>query len=203
LKLGVACVYCQYSLKEEQTAVQLVKSIVRQLVERNMSSPSESALKELTQFFNAPEDPETPGIPFAPELKDFISLLFSITKRFEETIVIIDALDECADRVGGFPNRELLLDELSKLPKLKLLVTSRDRPSNSRLVKGVKELEIKPSPVEIEAYTRFRLRGSKAELDDDSEWENVIVNTIHRDYSNMYVTTAPFLLFSFLVGTND
>jgi hypothetical protein len=183
-KLGVACFYCQYNLKEEQTAVKLVKSIIRQLVERNMSSPNPLALKELKQFLNRSEDPENPGTPFVPVLKDFISLLSSISKRFEETIIIIDALDECVDRVGGFPNREPFLNELSKLP-LKLLVTSRDRPSSVQLISGVKELEIKPNPVEIEAYARFRLSGSRAKLDEGSKLENMVVNTIHQDYSEM------------------
>jgi hypothetical protein len=149
-----------------------------------MSSPNPLALKELKQFLNRSEDPENPGTPFVPVLKDFISLLSSISKRFEETIIIIDALDECVDRVGGFPNREPLLNELSKLP-LKLLVTSRDRPSSVQLTSAVNELEIKPNPVEIEAYARFRLSGSKAKLDEGSNLENMIVNAIHQDYSEM------------------
>jgi hypothetical protein len=181
-KLGVAYIYCETSQQEKQTAVGIFRSIIRQLVEADMSSrpDSGSALSLVRRFLS-----QNDGSP-TMTTSSLAGLLSSIMKRYDETIVLIDALDECAYRVKGFPNRQALIDRLAEVPNLKLLVTSRDSPSGEKLLKNAKIIEIKPKPVDVDEYMAFRLEGSEAGLDQSKDLQRKIRDTIGAHYSAMY-----------------
>lgn len=181
-KLGVACIYCETSREEKQTAVGIFRNIIRQLVEADMSSrPDSSSALSLVRSFLSQND----GSP-TMTTSSLSGLLSSIMKFFDETIVLIDALDECAYRVKGFPNRQVLIDQLTEVPKLKLLVTSRDSPFGEKLLKSAKIIEIKPKPVDVDEYTTFRLEGSEAGLNQSRDLQRKIRDTIGVHYSAMY-----------------
>ena len=176
-KLGVACIYCETSQQEKQTAVGIFRSIIRQLVEADMSG---SALSLVRRFLS-----QNDGSP-TMTTSSLAGLLSSIMKQYDETIVLIDALDECAYRAKGFPNRQALIDRLTEVPSLKLLVTSRDSPSGEKLLKNAKIIEIKPKPVDVDEYMAFRLEGSEAGLDQSKDLQRKIRDTIGAHYSAMY-----------------
>jgi hypothetical protein len=182
-KLGVAYIYCETSQQEKQTAVGIFRSIIRQLVEADMSPrPDSGSALSLVRLFLSQND----GFP-TMTTNSLAGLLSSIMmKRFDEAIVLIDALDECAYRVEGRSNRQDLIDQLTEVPKLKLLVTSRDPPSGEKLLKNAKIIEIKPKPVDVDEYMAFRLKSSMADFDQSEDLQRKIRNTIGDYYSAMY-----------------
>jgi hypothetical protein len=74
-------------------------------------------------------------------------------------VVIIDALDECAEIDSNECNREFLIEELLKL-KVQLLVTSRDLPIIKALFSGApsfRHIPISPDPRDIESYIHWKV----------------------------------------------
>lgn len=72
-------------------------------------------------------------------------------------MIIIDALDECAEvDVNGVEVRVVLISTLIK-SKAQLLVTSRPLPNIKELFHDVRELEIQPSPQDIRSYVQWRI----------------------------------------------
>ncbi|KIW70313.1 hypothetical protein, variant [Phialophora macrospora] len=187
-KLGVAYVYCETSQQETQTAVQIFRSIIRQLVELDMSSRPDfdSALSLVKRFLSQQDGSVT------MTTRSLAGLLSSVMKRFDETIVLIDALDECAYRVNGFPNRQDLIDRLTEVPKLKLLITSRDSPSDN-VLKNAKVIEIRPKPADVDEYVASRLKGSEAGLDQSKDLQRKIKDAIGARYSALFILLHLFL----------
>ena len=186
-KVGIAYVYCDYASQMQQTALELIKSITRQLVERDLSRRESSSLRQAREFLQETHK----SIP--PTIKDYVSLLTSIVNRFNKTIIVVDALDECAVAINRLPNRKEFIGALSAVPKLKLFITSRDLPNIRALLPQAAELPIHSDHDDVKSYVHWRIQKSdklhsyvkqKPSLKDD------ILDTVEQKYSNMYVTNV-------------
>ncbi|KAK7425560.1 hypothetical protein QQZ08_008001 [Neonectria magnoliae] len=97
--MAVSYAYCEYDAsKEDQEAISILKSIARQLVECAPRSQRSRLIQETRDFLKhlGPEKSATLEVDF----------LTSITSKFQQAIVVIDALDECPSEVtGGVTNR--------------------------------------------------------------------------------------------------
>lgn len=185
-KIGIAFVYCEYDRQGQQTALELIKSITRQLVERDLAPESNSSLRQATKFIQAHQK-----VP--PTLKDHISLLRLITKRFNKTVVLVDALDECAIHINNLPNRIDFIEALRSLPKLKLFITSRDLPAIRESLLGATELQICSDPNDVMSYVNWRIKVSPrltAFIKKQPSLREEIISTVEKKYSNMYVTVG-------------
>ena len=176
--VGIAYVYCDYNAQIEQTALQLIASITKQLVEQKLLLIRR--VKDLQE--------RRKGGP--PTWKDCTELLASIVRQFDKAIVVVDALDECTE-VGDrqFQNREEFVKELLGLP-LKLFITSRHLETIGGLLQSATKLEIRPDPGDIRSYLNSRIQDStklKAYIKKDSELKNDIINTVVTKYSEVYV----------------
>jgi hypothetical protein len=185
-KIGIAFVYCEYDRQGQQTALELIKSITQQLVERDLAPEGNSSLCHATKFIQAHQK-----VP--PTLKDYILLLRLITKRFDKTIVLVDALDECAIHINNLPNRVDFVEALRSLPNLKLFITSRDLPAIREFLLGATELQICSDPNDIMSYVNWRIKVSArltAFIKKQPLLREEIVSTVEKKYSNMYVTVG-------------
>jgi hypothetical protein len=186
-KIGIAYVYCEYHSQEQQTALGLIRSIIRQLVERDLSPEENSSLCRARKFLQKGHETKP------PTLKDYCSLLTSIMGRFNKTVVVVDALDECAVHINSLPNRKAFVEALSALPKLKLFITSRDLPAIRDLLPQATELPIHSDHDDVMSYLDWRIEESvklSSYIEKKPPLKAKIVDAVEKKYSNMYVTDA-------------
>jgi hypothetical protein len=113
-KTGTAFVYCDWGQRSKQTALNLIKSITRQLVERRLAPPDGSQSRlDVEKFL---EDKKT------LMLEAYLSFLPSVVGNFERVFIVVDALDE----LDGVSYREAFVKALLSLSNVQLLVTSCD-----------------------------------------------------------------------------
>jgi hypothetical protein len=99
-----------------------------------------------------------PSLDKSQLIRGFTSLLTAAVKLFQKTVIVIDALDECA--VKSQDQRDKFIDILESLP-INLIVTSRDLPAIRDLFYNALELKITPATSDIESYVKSRISRSK------------------------------------------
>jgi hypothetical protein len=108
---------------------------------------------------------------------------------------VIDALDECAETIGGFSNRNAFIKTLVAVPKLKLFITSRNFPSIRNILPGAVELPIVSQLRDIESYIEWRIENNdklSAQVKAMPSLRDEISGVVKGRYPYMYV--AIFLL---------
>ncbi|KAE9376058.1 ankyrin [Stipitochalara longipes BDJ] len=196
--VGIAYVYCNYANQRQQTALGLIKSITRQLVQRDLSPEKSSSLSQTRKF-----QEKHKSIP--PTIEDYTSLLASITERFKKTIVVIDALDECADLIDGHPNRKAFIKALMTVPELKLFITSRSLPAIRKLLPQASEqLPIHSNHDDVMSYLNWRIEESdklKRHIKKEPALKLQILDVVKKKYSTLFILTR--LLLDFIVDLDS
>ena len=144
--VATACIYCDYKAKGEQTAPNLLASLLKQIVQD--CSTLSGNLKPLYDDYNKRKSHPAP--------EDVSIALQSEIATFSRMFIVVDALDECTEEGS---TRADLLDELRSLPnKVNLMVTSRNIPAIKREFEGVKSLEIHATDADVVRYITSRLQ---------------------------------------------
>lgn len=106
------CTYCNYLDCTRQTPVNLIASLLKQLIQDG--HPISESLGQIYRTHSARST--------RPDLEEISSAFRSELRGLERVSVVLDALDEC-DEANGF--RGSLLAELRTFPGINLMVTSR------------------------------------------------------------------------------
>ncbi|UKZ85716.1 uncharacterized protein TrAFT101_001565 [Trichoderma asperellum] len=148
--LGIAFVYFSYKDIETQTPVNVMASILQQLV-----SDKPSHLPDLKKLHAQHTRQNT-----RPSVTDIVLLLQDAVLSFSRVFIIIDALDECTDADDA---RFILLTELKKLQhRMCLLVMSRLIPDLEQLLEGATRLNVEASLIDIKNYLQQRLESTRS-----------------------------------------
>jgi ankyrin repeat domain-containing protein 50 len=164
--IAVAHIYCSYQEREEQTAANLVGSLVQQLVQQCRIIPD-----KVTALYKRHLRTQT-----RPSLREFSDLLQLLAPRFSLVVVIIDALDESPEST-----RENLVAEILKLQPLSLMVTSRRISSIDLEFEQACHLEIRATHEDVRKYIEGRIKDSgrlKRHLQADPDLQKTIVDTV-------------------------
>ena len=141
----VMYVYCSYQDQITQTTINLVASLLRQVVQSMDSMPG-----NVISVFHALSYKN-----LRPSLPDVVKLLRSCLLDFSSTFVVVDALDEISGAAG---NRERLLEVIDSLDSdIKVMVTSRNTPISNSKGRNITSLEIRASNEDIGRYVDRRL----------------------------------------------
>ena len=168
-------IYCRYN-EQNQTAINLVASVVQQLAQQQFDLPEDiSAIYDLHIRAGT-----------TPSLSEYSKLLRSQIQKLSKLLIVIDALDECLDG-----HRAVLLDELQDLsPVPYLLVTSRHIPTIEKRLGEASFLEIEAKEEDVRVFLEAWLdqqdlcvRLIKA----DPLLRELILNTILGKSQGMYV----------------
>jgi hypothetical protein len=140
--VGLAYFYFDYKDEEQQTPINVVGTIVKQLVCTLHVLPSEVE--------RAYTDSIRCGLH--PDFDSLICLLTALVTRFGSFYAIFDAFDECHDN-----NREQMWCLIQRLRELsaKVMLTSRHHPETLQSLEGT--LPIRASDADIGWYLRSRL----------------------------------------------
>lgn len=139
---AIAYFYCDFQERMKQTTAGLLGSVIAQLLGQlqNMKIPEE--IQELYQQKSHLLDNSS--------VECLQGALPSIIRQFSKVIFVVDALDECANRIDFLES----IKWFRNLEKVNLLVTSRDELDIRLEFEGLPSLMIGPKNItsDIELY---------------------------------------------------
>ena len=145
--LRVAFLYCNYRMRENQGAKNLLAVLLRQLAEQCASVPE--SVKELYASCKRKKT--------GPSFSEILDTLSRVIGSQERAFLVIDALDECSDEA-----RKTLLTKLQELrrnTKTSVMATSRPHGLLEREFEGDARLEIRAVERDIDLYLDGQLKG--------------------------------------------
>jgi predicted ATPase len=142
IDIGIAYVYCDYRQRHGRRPIDLLRSLLGQLVQKRPSMPE--SMQHLYQRNN--------DIRALPSLKEISGVLHSVVANFSRVFIIIDALDEYQASDG---DRMRLLSEIFSLQAkagVNLVATSRFIPEVMKEFEGSTVLEIRAKDEDVLRY---------------------------------------------------
>jgi len=134
-----AYIYCSHQDHKAQTPVNLVASILRQIILSSHRIPD--SLNNLYRLHNSRST--------RPSLEEVSSILGAEVEHFDRVFVVLDALDECAESNGC---RDLVLSELAKLKRVNIMVTSRPHVGIGDFIDSFVRLDIRADDEDLCKY---------------------------------------------------
>ena len=165
---GVAFFYFNFNAEHEQTPIQILSSLLKQLLLEVNGLPA--PVKQL--FDRSIMKGQT------PQVNELQELLLSITKEFNAVYLVIDALDECKD---SDCRSEVLRAFQAFQASMKLLVTSRPHLEdlNDSLAHAYQvKLRAVESDIRDYVYKKLETRKIKKILGKDEGLKEEIVTSI-------------------------
>ncbi|KAK5203136.1 hypothetical protein LTR96_011435 [Exophiala xenobiotica] len=140
---GIAYLYCNFRRQEEQSAVNMLASILKQLA---LGRPQMAAgVERLYETHHAKQT--------RPSLKEVEAELHVVASAYSKAFILVDALDECRISDGG---RQVFISALRNLQarvRSNIFVTSRINPQIAReLGSGCIRVEIQASDDDVRRY---------------------------------------------------
>ena len=186
---SVTFMFCTYKERANQTAVNLVGSIVKQFADSYPKRFS-SLVKELYQTRNETHE--------RPLLTDFVSILGSMLRSFRMNYVVVDALDECAEEV-----KDSLVNSFETVQQIcnfKLLFTLRPGTITGLLdINRMAFLEIRARDEDIGEYISSRIiaaeRRSFTRFKENPDLVELAIKTITVSSRGMFLLARLHLDF--------
>ena len=124
---AVAYFYFDFAVNEKQLCGSMIRSLITQLSTQNTHMP-----QALASLYSSCSDGQT-----QPSFNFLLSLLREIIEQLQQTLIVVDALDECTERDKILA----VIEEIVGwgLGDLHILVTSRKEPSIEKSMKIVSE----------------------------------------------------------------
>ena len=176
--VGIAYLFCSFKRRDEQTAENLLASLLKQLTQERSSLPEST--KALHGYH---KDKRT-----RPSFDEISRTLQSVASMFSQIFIVVDALDECQASDGC---RAKFLKEIFNLQSrcgANLFATSRFIPEIIEKFLGSTTLEIRASNGDIGRY----LEAQMELLPQFGEWSQPLQDEIKARISEavdgMYVT---------------
>ena len=181
----VACFYFDFAAENEQSHVNMLGCLLKQLA---------FGLKEIPEeILEAYKDRKNAIGGQGPQISDILKMLWTTSAR-KRAFICIDAVDECATE-----HRVELLDSLDRLlrqsPGTRIFMTGRPHilPEIGRRLNGrVTSVSISPKRDDIVAYLQSRLAADVTPDAMDNALEADILRKITGDISEMYVKATTF-----------
>ena len=175
---SVTCFYFDFAARNEQSATNMLGSLLKQMVSGTGRIPEEilKALREQQEALSGRR----------PQLVDIVKMLQLITSS-QRTYMCVDALDECttAQRFRFFDSLKEILD---KSPSARVFVTGRPhiRAEVAKHLAGrAASVSINPAREDIVSYIRFRLSHDETPDAMDTSLEADILEKIPKNISEM------------------
>lgn len=166
--IGIAYLFFKYNAQADHSTSGLLCALLKQLVKRE--SDVLDGVKDIY------DDPIwNKGL--RPHLKDIVKTLQFVCSKYDTVYIIVDALDECANRTAFI---ELIanLRQLQSQSDVRLLFTSRDIPDIQEEFRSDKELEIRASDEDVRSYTAGQVPKLPHCIRRDKDLQNTVCTKI-------------------------
>ncbi|KAI5809063.1 hypothetical protein DFH27DRAFT_542365 [Peziza echinospora] len=183
---GIAVAYVYFNYKEQnQTSLQIVGSLVRQLSSYQTLAPTTHATGlplSVTTLYHKYVNDQTPPSP--PSLAESLQTLKAVISLFPKVYIILDALDEC-------PEWEYLLDVINEVYEdtqvLSVLTTARPIAAIEDKIKSDIQITIHAQDQDIRKYLLTQI-GKRSRIAVHAEKRpNLIL------YMNKHPTLEPYI----------
>ncbi len=165
--IGVAVLYCSYSMRAEQTKEKLLAALLRQLVK-----PEHSASEKLETLFEQCEKAKR-----RPTFSELTGLLQYVAGTYSEVFVVVDALDEC-DAKEWCPIISELRHMQSLLPALKLLITFRPHVTITEDFTEAATMEICADSWDLEHYVNEQIPNLSKHVEENVSLREEVIQGI-------------------------
>jgi len=176
--VGIAYLYCNYRRHDEQKPVDLLASLLKQLL---------SELPDIPMSMRTLYEHHSMGKKKRPSLDEISKELHSVVAAYSKCFIVIDALDECQASDGG---RSEFLAKLLELQKVgaNLFATSRSIPEVKKVFerKGVL-MEIQASEEDVRRYLDSHMRRLPSFVLRSLDLQEEIKTEIVKAVKGMYV----------------
>ncbi|KAI8624519.1 hypothetical protein F5Y19DRAFT_312512 [Xylariaceae sp. FL1651] len=175
---AVAYIYCDYKEQKSQSAEVLIASLLGQLAKADVESTS--------ILFSQRKLYERKGS--RPTLVEWGKMLQNEIRRFSRVFIVIDALDECAEKDG---TRSRFMAEIRALQSsVHLLVTSRQISSVENEIGKAVHVDIRASESDVLRYLENRILKENrlaCLLRKDQNLRDTILTTIAKSAKGMFL----------------
>ena len=192
--VSISYIYCDYKDRKTQTVVNLISSLVKQMLSQRKDMPQE--VKDLYAKHKNGQGSLSP--------EEHHELLASLPIYFQRSFVVVDALDEHIssddeDDLTQMTILDTLLNHQHRWNGSKgytLLFTSRHIGSIQEKLAKCARIEISATDSDIELYLRSRIRQSSksrfpVKVRDDTTFIDQIVSTLVEKAQGMLVLPLP------------
>ncbi len=139
--VGIAALYCNYKMREEQNARSFLAGLLRQLVNQ------EHAQSQQTQTLVE----QCKKADRRPSFNELADLLRFVAATFRIVFIVVDALDECRnDQWPQLMSQLWLLQR--QLPAVRLMATARPQPALDNEFKDAMKVSIQAHEVDLRTY---------------------------------------------------
>ena len=177
--VGIAFVYCQFDDKSMKNTVDIVASLLQQVVQGQKTLSNE--VEALCTKYSITET--------RPEINEILPVLRSEVQRYSNVYIIIDALDEYPEHA-----RINLLEALGSLSaKANVLITSRPLDNIARQLRRAAQLEIQAHADDVEMYIKERISESallQRALSKDLSLEDSIIDQVTQNAGKMFAFSS-------------
>ena len=176
--VGTAYLYCSFRRQDEQKPVDLLASLLKQLLSELPSIPM--SVRDLYKYHR--------GKQTRPLFDEISKELHSIIDAYSKCFIIVDALDECQVSDGGRPKFLSELSELQIKVGANLFITSRSIPEVTKLFEGKGiSMEIHASEEDVRRYLGGHMARLPSFVLRSLDLQEEIITEIIKAVSGMYV----------------
>jgi len=148
-RTGIAYLYCNFRRQDEQSATNMLASILKQLALGRPQMPA--VVERLHENHHAKQT--------RPSLGEVVTELHAVSSAYSKSFILVDALDECCISEGA---RQVFISELLHLQarvRSNIFVTSRINPQIAReLGSACICVEIQASDDDVRRYLDGQMR---------------------------------------------
>jgi hypothetical protein len=166
--IGVAYLFFNYKAQVDQSALSLLAALLKQLVQ---SRPDIAA--PVTQIYD-----QHSKLRSRPSLEDIFRVLQSVCLNYAVIHIIVDALDECADKDGARSRLINKLRELQVKTDVRLMFTSRFIPEITHEFRTNPTLEVRASKEDVRRFVTGRMPSLPNCVQRGDELKRAIQNKI-------------------------
>jgi hypothetical protein len=177
-RIGIAYIYCNFRRNQDQKAIDLLASLLRQFSQGLAPLP-----QILRRFYESHQLRRT-----RPSLDEISQALQSVVSEYSKAFIIIDAVDEC--QYSGGDRKRLLAGLFSLQVKtgLCLLATSRSIPNIEKEFEGRStRIEIRASDSDLKRYIDENMARLPAFVLRSTDLQKEVERSIIGAVNGMYV----------------
>lgn len=174
--IGIAYIYCQSGRHAEQTTLDIVTNLLKQLA-LHVRLPIE--VKNLYEKHKLHQS--------SPPLPDILDSLRCLAKKFSRVFIIIDALDECDISNGGRTMLLSILVDLCHEVEANLFATSRMIPDIIEKFNGSISFQVRATSEDIQKYVGGCMRILPSFVENNFGLQDKIKITMSNLANGMFV----------------
>jgi hypothetical protein len=177
--VGIAYLYCNFRRRDEQSAEDLLASLLKQLTREQFSLPDR--VKTLYDQHRKKR--------MRPSFDEISRVLQSVAAMCSQVFIVVDALDECQVSDGC---RTKFLTEIFNLQAkcgVHLFVTSRFILEITEVFKSSTSLEIRATRDDVERYLEGHMQQLPSFVQRNQQLQGEIKTGISEAVDGMYVTS--------------